>query len=478
MDTQLIDSVVTNNPSRSKHLTKCVDTLRRMADRCGFTQTIALNNLNMEWIYPVTGYVAKIPKTTKFKAEPFLARMFCGISIMTVPASSNLENPELFRRASWILRGSIHDRSPRPFDPNDRDKPWIPSLGDRSSYIGVYSGKMSDTHQNSIICNAGLDYSVECALQRFFMQEELAGKTYGEVFKSSFIDGVISYSLENRRRLIHTFMHVIDLTDKPMHKGIPIKINQPIEQDYQSQEFKDFLKLLLRGLLTYCRPDRVNKLSPYFVFPSDDNIPESLHDYPLGNIFNCIRNHDKYTEDNTSAYTEANQTLTHLLSVRMGATIEIITSDTVNKYGTSIHVDADIMYNHVSTIGSHCIFFSESSSTLGSKGKSFTSSKFIYGPTIYMHGSNDISKTTAWRSNILDAFPITTPDTGIKKSDETDNSNYRTKFISTESLLSNNILFNCNRDNINNKLPVNLGFKPSGENTVICATPIIVRLSK
>lgn len=467
MDTHHIDSVISRYPPRAKHLKKCVHTLNEMAIRCGFTDVVMLQNLDMLWIEPTTGYVAKFPKNAKFKAEPFLARMFCGLSILTLSKNSNLDKSAVFKRASMILRGTIHDRSPRPFDPLKRNSPWIPSLGDRSSYIGVFTGKLSQDSQNSIICNAGLDYSVECALQKYFVEQQEAGKTYGEVFKSDFVESITWYSVENRKRLIHTLLHVIDLTQNPMPTEITLSID--FDPKYKLDLKDDKAKYaggVVRVLYMYCTKNQHNKISPYFIIPVDRDIEEEFHNYPLGPVLNDIEKKD------SAMYTA----ITKKISNEINATIEIITTDTVQNSKSSYTVEADIPYNYVSTIGTDCIYFSECTSTVESKGKSFTDHKPILGPTIYMSGTNDIRKTTTWISRSLGAFPTKTPDTGLETSRSYHGISYNKKFISNIKL-STNTQYNCNRAIIDQTSVADIGFNSNVENTVICTTPTIIRLS-
>lgn len=461
LNCELLSSILKRDESRKESIEYATSILQRMADNCKFSTCVVMPNVELKWISPVVGYVAQFKKAETFKAEPFLIDMFRGVSILPISNTAMFTNVKLVQKMSWILNGTIHERSPRVFDPTNPDESWIPSLGDNNSYVGIYSAHINEK-QACIICDSGLDYQVLCQLQRFFVEQEDAGKTYGEVFSSQFIDNIRWYTIENRRRIIHTAANVLGVIIGKIPSTLPIEYDEiTITED------KNTINKVSHAIFTYCSGNKVNRISPYFKFPTTNDVRSDLQGYPLGPILNKIKQH------HSVMYTA----ILTILNRKFKAVIDIIMTDTVQRdqdYNCS--VECELEYNYIDLFEDTGTFYSGCMSTFESRGRVFMNSRIIYGPTIFLNGSNFLERTTHWNNSYHNAFPICTPDTGLNSSDSIVESEYQRKFFSMRPLIDNNF-FNTIRHPIDKTITDKLGFKSSGLNNSLCCQPIIVKLS-
>lgn len=461
MNRDLINEVILIHPNHKDTVTKSITKLNELAQRANFEQCIPMINVESSWIEPVSGYVAKLKSDAPFVAEPFLIDMFRGHTVLMVELDSSLITLKKLKSIAYILNGTIMEDSPQPFNINNPSDPWIPSLGRRNSYVGLYTAHIAP-YQTCIICNAGLDEKVVHSLQNFFVQQEHAKKTYREVLTSSLIDKIRRYSTENRKRIIHTFGQVIGI--------LPPDDNTSIEHipDTQTKRItEDSSKKLFAAVKYYCTDIDQCVVSTSFVFPKTDDVLDEFKGYPLGPTLNHLHKRQRKAFDKLNNILKSS----HNKSVTLINTYNVHPSDT-----THLHAHMDTEYNHVSSANNMLVFFSGCSSTNESGGKIIVSRHPEYGPTIFFNG-NTLNKTQRWGNVYGDAFHAYTNHIGTHTSEH----NLPPEptldgFISLHKLINNNY-YRHKRTDTPPKVIARLGFDTL-HGTVIKCRKLLVKFTQ
>ena len=175
-------------------------------------QYTTLPNHTCYYMEPPSGAVLLFDSKGPFTLDPFCNDMFKGTTIKEIDPlnEQTLQRQELLQK----LHEAIPEHSPKPAtlasDSRNFDvEPWVASLGDRRSYIGLFTARSKDKTTMQwiqkwfLVCHAGIDHQTYLEFEEHLAQCENNGKTFTEVFDS---DRIVSrfrtLCRRNRRRLI------------------------------------------------------------------------------------------------------------------------------------------------------------------------------------------------------------------------------------------------------------------------------------
>lgn len=397
MAEDLVNRIILTCPKQDNEIKKSLGKLSTLAQRANFEHCIPMINVESSWIEPVSGYVAKLNTHAPFVAEPFLIDMFRGHSVLLVNLEGNTVTLDTMKSIPFILNGTIMEDSPKPFNIHNPDDAWVPSLGRRNSYVGLYTAHIGQ-YQACIICNSGLDEKVIYKLQEFFVNQELAKKTNQEVFTSTFIARIRKYSSENRKRIIHTFAQIIGITTPELSTYI-----DHIPDTLTKRVTPESSRELFTAVEYYCANTQNCVVSTNFVFPTSDDVDAKFRGYPLGpTLIHLYKRQRK-------AFDVLNKRMEELHN----KLVVLIGTYTVNKdhmINLPIHIDTE--YNYVTSTNNTLVFFSGCSSTHDSGGKIVVSRHPEHGPTIFFNG-NTLNKSQRWGNDYGDAFHAYTNHIGV-----------------------------------------------------------------
>lgn len=460
MDRTLIDTV------KVPGITSRLEQLESLSKHAGFKKVIPMINLDNDWLFPVSGYVAKFDLSDRFVAEPFIIKMFRGVMIKFFRNASFKSSQVEINRRQLILNGSIRDKAIRPYDPDDDDgKVWTPSLGPKPSFIGIYKTNYKD-NEYCIIVDSGLDESVETKLHEYFVTCEEKGMTYLDVFSSKFIAKIRRYSAENRSRLLSIATHVLRL-ESPKNPTTRI---DPLSSLNVYDGHESTKKKLATGLAAYMSKEGGKSyIVSGFKFPDkfpsgyDEEIKKMLQGFEFGSTLTSMRNCDP----------QGFKKLIELSVSRLNRNgFELLDTDIVTS-NTMVDGAASIQYSYVICKSGHGVFFSNAFSTLDSRSLIIVRDIPIRNIKMYIVGSKEISGSSIWKNKFMNGFHASLPMTGTYLHASTQDRNK----IVCEGDINDQKDITVEVKRPISKVEEELGFVDSSENLSTTFTTFLVKIS-
>jgi len=165
---------------------------------------------------PPQGCMTVFDADSKFRPDLFFTDLWAATSLTRVDSLDE----KMLEDCQERVRANIPVASLQPakFEGSD-DTLWTPSLGDRDTFIGLYSCNRLDPKTSMVkqeffvIANTSMDAKTQEELETYLMSCEAKGMTYREVFeRNPVLEQYKALVARNRRRIIHEFAKSIGAT--------------------------------------------------------------------------------------------------------------------------------------------------------------------------------------------------------------------------------------------------------------------------
>jgi len=201
------------------------NSIKRMcgAAKPSLKQFTTMANHSLNWMQPPSGSVQVWKKDGKFFPDPFYCDLFRAIVVKEIDFSDRHWNAKTQAKLLKKINKFIPQKSSKPprLESDDRNydqHQWVASLGDRNSYIGLFSSRHRNKNTRQwfnkwfIVCNAGVDAQTYEDFEEYLCKCEEKGKTFAQVFENDKkVARLRVLCKRNRKRLIKQFGDLLDI---------------------------------------------------------------------------------------------------------------------------------------------------------------------------------------------------------------------------------------------------------------------------